>query len=132
MKIERYIKNITIEVDTLRNIVDTLVLPACYAYHSGLSKAVSAAKAAGVTAPQLETLNKITNLLLELQQARGLLDSSFNKSEKTKSEDDKAKVLAQEVLAAMAEVRSSCDELESIISDDIWPLPKYREILFLS
>ena len=132
VKIERYIKNITIEVDTLRNIVDTLVLPACYAYHSGLSKAVSAAKAAGVTAPQLETLNKITNLLLELQQARGLLDSSFNKSEKTKSEDDKAKVLAQEVLAAMAEVRSSCDELESIISDDIWPLPKYREILFLS
>jgi glutamine synthetase len=32
----------------------------------------------------------------------------------------------------MFEVRSVCDELESIVADDFWPLPKYREMLFLS
>jgi glutamine synthetase len=30
----------------------------------------------------------------------------------------------------MAEVRKSCDALELMVSDDCWPLPKYREMLF--
>jgi glutamine synthetase len=30
----------------------------------------------------------------------------------------------------MAEVRRSCDELELSVSDEMWPLPKYREMLF--
>ena len=39
---------------------------------------------------------------------------------------------AREVTVAMDDVRSQCDQLEGIVSDDFWPLPKYREILFLS
>ena len=32
----------------------------------------------------------------------------------------------------MAELRGACDEIEAIVADDFWPLPKYREMLFLS
>jgi glutamine synthetase len=32
----------------------------------------------------------------------------------------------------MAEIRGVCDDLENIVADDYWPLPKYREMLFLA
>ena len=48
------------------------------------------------------------------------------------TEEEKAKLLAADVSTWMADVRSSCDELEAIVADDYWPLPKYREMLFLS
>jgi glutamine synthetase len=34
-------------------------------------------------------------------------------------------------LAAMAAVREVADELEKVVADDLWPLPKYSEILFV-
>ena len=34
-------------------------------------------------------------------------------------------------LAAMAEVREAADKLEKVVADDLWPLPKYSEILFI-
>jgi glutamine synthetase len=35
------------------------------------------------------------------------------------------------VLPAMGEVRAAADQLERIVADDLWPLPKYSEILFI-
>lgn len=35
------------------------------------------------------------------------------------------------VLPAMSEVRAAADKLEKVIADDLWPLPKYSEILFI-
>jgi glutamine synthetase len=32
----------------------------------------------------------------------------------------------------MADIRATCDELEAVVADDYWPLPKYREMLFLA
>ena len=34
-------------------------------------------------------------------------------------------------LAAMAEVRAAADKLERVVADDLWPLPKYEEMLFI-
>ena len=56
VRIERYVKNLQIEIDTLRAMVSTQILPACYEYHGALASAVVSAKAAGEQAPQAETL----------------------------------------------------------------------------
>ena len=37
----------------------------------------------------------------------------------------------EEILAAMAELRKTVDALEKIVPDELWPLPKYREMLFV-
>ncbi|MCU1293736.1 MAG: Glutamine synthetase type protein, partial [Bryobacterales bacterium] len=132
VRTERYVKNLLIEVDTLRHMVDTQVLPACYAYHSVLATGVAAAKAAGVGAPQGDTLSRMTKLLTDLQSRRTALESAWHKTETLSNEDDKAKHLAKDVSNIMLDVRTACDELESIVADDFWPLPKYREMLFLS
>ncbi|HUP58483.1 MAG TPA: glutamine synthetase type III, partial [Bdellovibrionota bacterium] len=132
VRVERYVKNLQIEIDTLRTMVSTQILPAAYAYHGDLAQAVAAAKAAGVTAPQSGTLTKLTTLIQALESKHGALESAFHKAEGLGSEEEKAKVIAHEVSKVMADIRSTCDDLESIVADDYWPLPKYREMLFLA
>jgi glutamine synthetase len=41
-----------------------------------------------------------------------------------------AKLLTSDGAAAMAGVREICDRLELVVADELWPLPKYREMLF--
>ena len=125
VRLERYIKNLFIEVDTLRSMVDTQVLPACYAYGTQLG----AAAAVGFKSPAAD---KLKSLIASLESKRGDLEKAFHKVETLGSEEEKAKLLSREVSSLMAEVRANCDELEAIVADDYWPLPKYREMLFLS
>jgi glutamine synthetase len=42
-----------------------------------------------------------------------------------------AKYMCDEVVPAMAAVRDVADELEKVVADDLWPLPKYSEVLFI-
>ena len=44
---------------------------------------------------------------------------------------DHAKHIRDHVLPGMAEVRKAADKLETIVADDLWPLPTYREMLFI-
>jgi len=132
VRVERYIKNLLIEVDTLRAMIDTQILPASYAYQGMLAQTVVSAKAAGVAAPQGETLNRLTNLIASLQTKRHSLERAWQKVETFKTEEEKAQQLSGEVSTLMADVRAVSDELESIVADDYWPLPKYREMLFLN
>ena len=132
VRVERFVKNLIIEADTLRMMTDTVILPAGFAYHGALASAVAASKAAGVTAPQIDVLNKVGTLLVSLQSKRSELEKAFQAVEKLSSEEDKAKALSRDVSAAMLDVRSISDELEALVADDFWPMPKYREMLFLS
>ena len=43
---------------------------------------------------------------------------------------ERAKVYSHEVKDMMDKVRASADNLEMVIDDEMWPLPKYRELLF--
>jgi glutamine synthetase len=132
VRVERFVKNLLIEVDTLRSMIDTQILPACFGYYGELAGAVSSAKAAGVPAPQMETLKTLAKLIEALQAKRATLETAFHKVEKLGDENEKAKLLSRNVSDAMADLRVTCDELEAVVADDYWPLPKYREMLFLS
>ena len=43
---------------------------------------------------------------------------------------DEARVVVEQVIPAQNELRAAADELETLVADDLWPLPKYRELLF--
>ncbi|NDD93233.1 glutamine synthetase type III, partial [bacterium] len=132
VRTERYVKNLLIEVDTIRQMVDTQVLPSGFAYHGRLAAEVASCKASGVEAPQLEPLQKLTGLLNSLKLKREELESAFHHAESLATEDEKAIALSQAVSIRMQELRKACDDLEAVIADDFWPLPKYREMLFIS
>ncbi len=133
VRIERYAKDIAIEVETLMQVVDTMILPAALAYHSKLAEGAAAAKAAGFgLLPQKESAERIAHLCDLLSTRRKHLIETFAKADALEEHEAKAASFAQDVASSLLEVRRVCDELEGIVEDKLWPLPKYREMLFLS
>jgi glutamine synthetase len=132
VRLERYLKNMAIEVDTLRSMVDTQILPVAFVYHGQMAAAVAASKAAGVPAPQAALLSQLSEKLVGIQELRGSLEQAMLRAEAAATEELKAEAFAQEVAVVMSSLRTGVDEIEAMVSDEIWPLPKYREMLFLS
>jgi glutamine synthetase len=132
VRIERYVKDMLIELTMLREMVDTMVLPACFSYCAMLVESASNAKNAGVAViPQTETANRVARLIQQLQTRRNELVKVIEQAEGMHDAPEKqAKLLTSEGAERMAEVRDSADTLELIVADEQWPLPKYREILF--
>jgi glutamine synthetase len=132
VRLERYIKDMLIELHTMREIVDTFVLPAAFDYSGGLAASAAQAKAAGIKSiPQVEAANSIGTLIADLQKHRKALGAVIDKAEGM--HDDLAKqaqLLTSAGADAMAGARACCDALEVAVSDECWPLPKYREMLF--
>jgi glutamine synthetase len=132
VRIERYVKDLLIEMHTLQQMVDTMILPACFSYLGDLSRAAAEAKAAGIRIiPQVEVANRIGGMIEELQENLGELTSTLNSVEGKHDEPEKqARMLTTDGAAALKAVRECCDALELVIADEYWPLPKYREMLF--
>jgi glutamine synthetase len=132
VRLERYIKDMLIEMHTLREMIDTLVLPAAFEYSGKLAEAASQAKNAGIkTIPQVDAANKIGGLIVQLQKHRATLGKVIDKAEGMHDDLVKqAELLTAAGADSMAEVRKCADALELSVSDDCWPLPKYREMLF--
>ncbi|MEX2179746.1 MAG: glutamine synthetase III [Gemmatimonadaceae bacterium] len=132
VRLERYIKDILIELGTLREMIDTLVLPASLGYHGTLLDAVAKAKSARVTiVPQLEAANTLGKAIKALQKQRAALDKVIDKAESLDERlEECAAYLTRQGRDAMQAVRVAADKLEGMVDDDCWPLPKYREMLF--
>jgi glutamine synthetase len=132
VRLERYIKDMLIELHTLREMVDTYVLPAAYAYHGSLSNAAGQAKTAGIKQiPQIDAANRLGKLITELRTQADKLSTVIDKAEGMHDAAEKqAAFLTSTAADTMAAVRSCSDALEVSVSDECWTLPKYREMLF--
>jgi glutamine synthetase len=132
VRLERYVKDMLIELHTMREIVDTMVLPAALEYVGELATTAAQAKSAGIPViPQLEPATRIGKLVQELQTARATLAKVIDKAEGMHDAVEKqAELLTHDGAEAMASVRHACDALELNVDDELWPLPKYREMLF--
>jgi glutamine synthetase len=132
VRLERYIKDMLIELHTLREMVDTMVLPAAFSYSGSLLEGAAQAKAARVTVvPQIEAANSLGKQIKELQKQRAALEKVIAKAESMhESLEGCAEFLTHQGADVMAAVRAASDALEGVVDDECWPLPKYREMLF--
>ena len=121
VRVERYVKDMLIELHTLREMVDTLVVPAAYGYLGELSEAASQAKAAGIDSiPQIESANALGRLVEELQKSRGDLGDVIERVEGMHEDPPaQAELLTSNGADTMAEVRRACDALELAVADDL-------------
>ena len=128
--VERYVKTLDIELDTLSELVQTFVIPTVEkqigilaATHSHLTHAGLKKRHAG----RFEQLQSSLDAILGYQHdLHRLLDDVRATHDETK----KMQRLAHEVQPVALKLRESCDAAERLVSDDLWPLPKYREMLF--
>jgi glutamine synthetase len=132
VRLERYIKDMQIEANTLLEIIDTIVLPASFGYAGSLATSASHAVSAGVkNVPQVAAANEVGALIATLRERRNELESLIGKADHMHDDAPKqAKLLTGAVAEAMAAARETCDALELKVADELWPLPKYREMLF--
>jgi glutamine synthetase len=132
IRLERYIKDMLIEMHTLAEMVNTMVLPAGYGYLGSLAAAAAQAKSAGVRpAPQREAASAAGVLVAALQKHAVALVRAIDKAESMHHDAEKqARFLTADGADAMEAVRTASDKLEINIGDGYWPLPRYREMLF--
>jgi glutamine synthetase len=128
---ENYTKTVTIEAKTAALMARTMILPAALKYQMEVAAAVAATKAAGASSNAgTETLSTIVSTVNELYLGLTKLDKEIAHH----GDGDPythAKHMKEHVVPAMLETRAAADKLETIVSDDLWPLPTYREMLFI-
>jgi glutamine synthetase len=119
--VEQYVIKTNIEAELTFDIAKTMILPAAIEYH-----------------------NKIQASSLGLRLAKGLEEGlaamaiAIDELEEANSDEghpsdavEEAAYMCDTVLGKMLAVREAVDSLERIVPDSLWPLPKYREILFV-
>jgi glutamine synthetase len=132
IKLERYCNTIAIEYNTLRTIANTMVLPVAVDYQNVLIGTVSGLKQLGVGCDeQLKRLNKVAGHIESLSKDLAKLDKKTEKAGSEHDEQKKAEYITNSVIPVMNSVREHCDALEELVPDQDWPLPKYRELLFI-
>jgi len=125
VRLERYVKDVEIELEAIRGIVAQQVLPAALRQRALLV-------AAGDGSVVKKALKQLDGLLSDLDGKSEALAKSVAKAGKADGERKKAGVLAEEAVPAMNALREVADQIEQVVADDLWPLPRYAEMLFLS
>ncbi len=119
--LEQYVTKLNIEAETAASLARTSLLPAAAGHLALLLEA------------QLTDLaEESSDLIGEFSEAIRALESA-NLAENQPHVDllEHAKYMHEKVIPAMAAVRECADKLEKVVADDLWPLPKYSEILFI-
>ena len=131
---ENYLKQMLIETRTLAQLVRTHVLPSAIKQQKASAESLSAAKAvfsdALVFKSQEDNLRHISVQISALYAALADLPTEGHLSEEDYATE--LKCFHTKAWNAMLHVRGICDDLESIIEDSLWTLPKYSELLFLA
>jgi len=118
---EQYAVTINIEAETQATIGRTMILPAAVRYLNEL-------KATGLD----ELIAEVEPVVKELHYALVKLEDANLKDNQPDEDAHKwAKYMRDTVIGAMEDVREVGDRLEKLVADDLWPLPKYSEMLFI-
>ncbi len=128
---EQYVTTLNIEVDTTEAIARTMVYPAAIRYLNELSTAVKDAKELNINHKGAESmLITMNNALNQLGEALiGLTEAQEGLGTGTILETGME--YKETLIPAMNKVRDAVDLLERFTADDYWPLPIYREMLFV-
>lgn len=130
ISVERYVKTIDIEVDTLLEMTQTLVIPAVEKQLQVLfqtQQSLGSNSLKKLHQSRIQKLESVFDAILSLQEELIKLTDSVRESH---DETLKMKRLAAEVQPLSFKLRDACDNAERLVADEFWPLPKYREMLF--
>ncbi|MFN8846224.1 MAG: glutamine synthetase III, partial [Bdellovibrionales bacterium] len=130
INVERYIKTLDIEFDTLTELTQTFVIPSLEKQLVQLSASSDGASSTGLKKLQKarkDDLEEVfTAVLSNLEKFQKLMD----KSRRITDESDRMYDIVKSLSPAALQLRTACDRAETVVADELWTLPKYREMLF--
>lgn len=135
IKLETYVKMISIEAGLMSSMGATQILPAAMEYQRRVASCIDETEDVLSSA----TLTGQRNLLELLSQAVERFISKLEMLDKSRAEVPEtedhlivAKYFRDKVIASMNDLRSAGDELEVLVDNRLWPMPKYRDLLHLN
>src|SRR3954466_5567510 len=129
--LEQYNKTVNIEAQLMVLMANRYILPAAYRYQTQVAESVSAVKAAGGLAK--ETRRSLDNVVSLTENFKKTVDKlqSLLEHEGNGDAAKHAKYFRDKVIPTMTTLREVGDNLECVVPHDLWPLPTYREMLFV-
>ena len=130
---ETYSKAIAIEAHTMIDMASKQFIPAVISYATGLAGSINAVKAAcgaAGTGVQEGLLVEISALLSEAQAALKALEAATAQAGDMPEGRVQAAAYRDLVFPAMAALRAPVDRLEMLVSEEVWPVPTYGDLLF--
>ena len=138
VKWETYTKKIQIEARVLGDLAMNHIIPVATQYQTDLINNVykmqslfPADKAARLSAKNLELIEEIADRTAFIKQLVDAMIEARKVANKIESEREKAIAYHDTIVPALEEIRYHIDKLELIVDDQMWTLPKYRELLFV-
>lgn len=138
VKWEMYTKKIQIEARVLGDLAINHVIPVATRYQSILLDNVSkikslfeGEKSEKIASQDLYTIEKISEHITVIREEVAKMVSGRKVANKIEDEREKAIAYHDNVVPCMDVIRYHIDKLELMVDDEMWPLPKYRELLFI-
>ena len=135
--LEEYQKKIQIESRVLGDIAGNHVLPTAISYQNrllenvrGLKEVIDAKLFKKVSAEQLKMIEEISEHIAEIIANKDAMIEARKRCNKIEDVRERSIKYRDEVYPYFDKIRYACDKLELLVDDEIWPLPKYREMIF--
>jgi glutamine synthetase len=136
--LETYTKKIQIESRIMADMVSNQIIPAALNYQrtlvdnvNGLKNILSAGEFKKAAETQIELIKEISERVNFIKKAADDMTEERKKANTLDGAKKQAHAYCDKVKAYFEDIRYNVDKLENIIDDNTWPLPKYREMLYL-
>jgi len=137
VRIETYTKKLQIESRVLADLTMNHIVPVCINYQTsvienvkGLKELFSANEFKEVAGERLEIIKTISKHVTKIKKEVNDMVEERKIANKIEDATEKARYYEDKIKPFFDTIRYSIDKLELIVDDEMWPLPKYRELLF--
>ncbi len=138
IKLEKYIKKIQIEARVLGDLAVNHILPTAIQYQNrlienakGLQEVLDSKTYVQLSRNQLNTIKEISDHVAGIKEGVAEMVEARKKANVLTDSMEKAIAYRDTVLSKFETIRKHVDKLELLVDDNLWPLPKYRELLFI-
>ncbi len=137
VKWEMYTKKVQIEARVLGRMAINHIIPAALTYKMKLLKLITQIKEIypdnykDMAKTEIKLFEKVTRLVEDIQDRVYAMVDARKAANKIENEYEKAKAY-YDIAESLFAIRRPIDKLEEVVDNDMWPLPKYRELLFIS
>ena len=138
IKMEKYVKKVQIESRVLGDLALNHILPTAVQYQNrlienarGLKEVLDSKSFVKLSRGQLNSIKEISNHISAIKEGVEQMTEARKKANSISDIYEQAMAYKDLVLVHFNTIRKHVDKLEMLVDDEIWPLPKYRELLFL-
>jgi glutamine synthetase len=134
IKVEQYVKTLIIEALTMIDMANHSIIPTAIEYATTVAASINAVSAVSGklnVSTQKDLLEELSDKLAAMSSNTKALETALENALNIADADKQAAAFRADVFAKMLELRATGDVLEKIIAAKYWPLPTYREMLFI-